>query len=114
MVQIVGYHSYQKENGEVFHSLELQGGIESVKSKETGKNYFTARTTRVPCTFNEQTCKALIGSQMSGTIKKTQVDPYEFTDKETGEIITMSHRYEYLTDEESIIENNVLKDELVY
>jgi hypothetical protein len=114
MVTIVDYKSYQRENGEIFYALEVQGGIESVKSKETGKNYFTARKTKVPCTFNEQTCKSLIGTQMSGAIKKVIVDPYEFTVKETGEMITLSHRYEYLTDEESIIENNVLKDELVY
>ena len=51
---------------------------------------------------------------MPGTIKKVTVDPYEFTIRETGEIIKMSHRYEYLSEEESIIENNVLKNEMVY
>lgn len=114
MVTIVDYKKYQSENGETFYALEVQGGIESVKSKETGKTYFTARTTKVPSTFNESTCKALIGTQMDGTIKKVTVDPYEFIIKETGEIIKMSHRYEYLSEEESIIENNVLKNELVY
>jgi hypothetical protein len=68
----------------------------------------------VPCTFNEPTCKALLGTQMPGTIKKVTVDPYEFTIKETGEIIKMSHRYEYLSEEESIVESNVLKNEMVY
>lgn len=114
MVTIVGYKNYQRESGEVFFALEVRGGIESVKSKDTGRTYFTARTTKIPCTFNEPTCKALVGTQMPGEIKKVSVDPYEFTVKETGEIIKMSHRYEYLSEEESIIENNVLKNELVY
>ncbi|WP_233579250.1 hypothetical protein [Flavobacterium sp. LS1R10] len=114
MVTIVGYKNYQREGGEVFYALEVQGGIESVKSKDTGRTYFTARTTNVPCTFNEPTCKALVGTQMPGAIKKVTVDPYEFTIRETGEIIKMSHRYEYLSEEESIVESNVLKNEMVY
>jgi hypothetical protein len=114
MVTIVGYKNYQRENGEVFYALEVQGGIESVRSKETGRTYFTARTTKIPCTFNEPTCMSLVGTQMPGAIKKVSVDPFEFTVKETGEIIKMSHRYEYLSEEESIIDKNVLKDELVY
>ena len=114
MVTIVDYKKYQRENGENFYALEVQGGIESVKSKETGKTYFTARTTKVPCTFVEPTCNVLLRTQMPGTIKKVTVDPYEFTIRETGEIIKMSHRYEYLSEEESIVESNVLKNEMVY
>jgi hypothetical protein len=91
MVTIVGYKKYQRENGESFYTPEVQGGIESVKSKETGKTYFTARTTNVPCTFTEPTCKALVGTQMPGAIKKVSVDPYEFTIRETGEIIKMTN-----------------------
>ncbi|TWI01243.1 hypothetical protein IQ05_00816 [Flavobacterium tiangeerense] len=37
MVTIVDYKKYQRENGETFYALEVQGGIESVKSKETEK-----------------------------------------------------------------------------
>jgi hypothetical protein len=51
---------------------------------------------------------------MTGTIKKVTVDPYEFTNQETGEIIKMSYRYEYVSEEESIVESNVLKNEMVY
>ena len=70
MVTIVDYKKYQRENGEAFYDLEVQGGIESVLIKKPEKTYFTARTTKVPCTFNEPTCKALLGTQMPGTIKK--------------------------------------------
>jgi len=114
MVTIVDYKKYQRENGETFYALEIQGGIESVKSKETGRTYFTARTAKVSCTFNEMTCKALIGSQMPGSIKKVNVEPYEYVDQQTGETIQLEHRYEYLSEEESIIEQQVLKNEMVY
>jgi len=114
MVTIVDYKKYQRENGETFYALEIQGGIESVKSKETGRTYFTARTAKVSCTFNEMTCKALIGTQMSGSIKKVTVEPYEYVDQQTGETMQLEHRYEYLSEEESIIEQQVLKNEMVY
>ena len=38
MVTITGFKTYQKEGGEEFYALEVQGGIEMIKSKETGKN----------------------------------------------------------------------------
>lgn len=114
MVTIVDYKKYQRESGEAFYALEIQGGIESVKSKETGRTYFTARTAKVSCTFNEMTCKALIGTQMPGSIKKVEVKTYEYVDQQTGETIQLEHRYEYLSEEESIIEQQVLKNEMVY
>jgi len=114
MVTIVDYKKYQRENGETFYALEVQGGIESVKSKETGRTYFTARSAKVSCTFNEMTCKALIGNQMPGSIKKVEVEPYEYIDQQTGETKQLEHRYEYLSEEESIIEQQVLKNEMVY
>lgn len=113
MVTIVDYKKYQRENGETFYALEVQGGIESVKSKETGRTYFTARSAKVSCTFNEMTCKALIGNQMPGSIK-VEVEPYEYIDQQTGETKQLEHRYEYLSEEESIIEQQVLKNEMVY
>ena len=114
MVTIVDYKKHQREYGEAFYTLEVQGGIELVKSKETGRNYFTARSAKVSCTFNEMTCKALIGTQISGSIKKVEVEPYEYVDPQTAETMQLNHRYEYLSEEESIIEQHVLKKEMVY
>ncbi len=114
MVQIVDYKTYHKADGEQFFALVVQGGLEAIKSKETGRMYFTARTARVACTFNEVTCKSLISTKLPGSIKRVATDPYEFTIQETGEVIELSHRYEYISEEESIIENNVTKTQEVY
>lgn len=114
MVSIVDYKAFQKENGEKFYSLVVQGGVEAVKSKESGRTYLTAKTTNLACTFNEITCKSLIGTQLPGQIRKVEVDPYEYTDRETGEIVEMTHRYEYLSDEDAIINDNVIKQQEVY
>ncbi len=113
MVQITDYKTYQKEDGENFHALVIKGGVEAVKSKETGRTYLTVKTTRVPCTFDEVTCKSLIGTSLPGVIKKVEVDPYEYTNQETGETVESSFRYEYISDEEAIVEANVLEKEEV-
>ena len=113
MVTIVDYKSFEKEDGTNFFALVVQGGLEAVKSKETDRTYFTARTAKVPCTFNEATCKTLIGSELPGKIKRVEVDPYEYAIPDTGELITLSHRNEYFGEEESIIDDNVVEKEMV-
>jgi hypothetical protein len=113
MVTIVDYKSFTKENGENFFGLVVQGGIEAVKSQQTDKIYFTARTATVPTTFDAQSCMALIGTKFPGQVKKVETEAYAYTVKETGEIIQLNHRYEYITDEDHIVENNVVKQELV-
>lgn len=113
MVTIVDYKTYQKEDGTEFYALVVQGGIETVKSKETGRNYFTARQAVVTCTFTEETCKSLIGKEMPGGIRRVEVEPYQYTIRETGEVVTLSHRQEYLSEEESIIKDNVVEKEAV-
>ena len=60
MVRIINYKERQKEDGDTFFVLELQGGIEMVQSKETGNFYATAKRAFMPSTFDEQTCSALI------------------------------------------------------
>jgi hypothetical protein len=113
MVTIVGYKTFEKENGENFYGLIVQGEIEAVKSQQTGKTYFTARTATVPTTFDEQTCKGLVGNKIDGLVKKVETDSYDYTVKETGEIIELNHRYEYISEEDHIIETNLVQPELV-
>ena len=110
MVTIVDYKTYQKEDGEDFCALVVQGGLEAVKSKKTKRTYFTARIARVACTFGEQMCQKLVGTEMPGSIRKVEVDPYEFAIPDTGEIIKLQHRNEYVGEEEGIIEDNVEKE----
>lgn len=113
MVTIVDYKSYQKEDGEKFFGLIVQGGIEAVKSKETGRTYLTARTARVSCTFNEPTCVSLIGTKLPGTIQKVEVEPYEYTIPDTGEIVELNYRFEFMSEEDGIVRGNLVEAEEV-
>jgi hypothetical protein len=102
MVRIVNYQKRTTEEGKEFFTLELQGGVEIVKSQETGKLYMTARKANMSCTFDELTCQSLIGTELPGSVRKVECEAYEYTIKETGEIITLSHRYEYVEQETQV------------
>ena len=101
MVRIVDYKERESEDGKVFFALELQGGIELVKSQSTNSFYATARKTSVTSTFNEATCKALIGTELPGRIEKQECESFDYTIADTGEVIELSHRYQYIPDEPS-------------
>ena len=95
MVTIINFKERQTEEGKIFFVLEAQGGIEMIQSKVTGNFYATAKKAFIPATFDEATCKALVGTQMQGEIIKEECEPYEYINKETGEVIMLSHRYVY-------------------
>ena len=99
MVRIIGYKERNKDDGSSFFVLELQGGIEMVKSKETGNFYATAKKAFIPSTFDEATCSALVGSEMDGKIVKEACEEFTYTIKETGEEVTLQHRWVYSSDE---------------
>jgi hypothetical protein len=101
MVTITDYKERVNNSGEKFLSLILQGGIEMVKSKETGNFYATAKKTSITSTFKEEYCKALIGTTMSGSIKRVECEEYEYTVQETGELVRLSHRWEYFPEGEN-------------
>lgn len=102
MVRIIGYKKRTSEQGKDFFVLELQGGISMVKSVETGKLYATANRATISSTFDEATCQALIGTELEGKVQKVPSEPYEYTVRETGEVITLSHRFEYVEDEKAV------------
>lgn len=95
MVKIINYKKHITEDGRGFLVLVVQGGIEMVQSQKTGGFYATIRQANVPSTFDEETCKALIGTELSGSVQKVETEPYEYTIKETGEVIELEHRWEY-------------------
>ena len=100
-VQIVDYKQRENSEGETFISLIIEGDIEMVQSQETGRFYATARRASITSTFTEESAKRLIGKTLPGTIKKVDCEPYEYTVPESGEIITLSHRYEYQPEEQA-------------
>lgn len=95
MVRIVNYFKREAEEGREFFTLEINGGIEMVMSQASGQFYATAKKAYIASTFDEETCKALIGTQMPGNVVRVECEPYEYTIRDTGEIITLTHRYMY-------------------
>ena len=95
MVRIIDYKTRMSAEGEPFIALILQSGITLVKSKETGMYYATAKKTSITSTFNEETAKSLIGTELEGSIEKVDCEPYEFTNEETGEVIELDYRWVY-------------------
>ncbi len=99
MVRIVNYRKRQAEEGKEFFALEITGGIEMVMSNATGQFYDTAKKAYIASTFDEETCKALVGSETPGSIIKAECEPYEYTIRDTGEVITLNYRYVYLPEQ---------------
>lgn len=105
-VKIVDYKLRTSESGKAFFTLSLQGGVEIVQSS-SGKQYVTARKANMPTTFDEMTCQTLIGQELPGTIQKVVCDPYEYTVQDTGEIITLNHRYEYTQEDAPAVQQGL-------
>lgn len=109
MVRIISYKKRQREDGTDFYLLEVQGGIEMIKSKTTNQYYATAKKATVSTTFDETTCKGLIGTEFPGKIAKIKTEPYQYTIRETGEVVSLEHRYMYLPDDVESEEEKLAK-----
>lgn len=107
MAKISGFAERQSADGKKFYALLLTGGLEMVMSEETGRYYATSKETSLPSTFDEPTCKSLVGTKLPGRITRIQCDPFEYTVRETGEILTLNHRWAYNPNEAAL-------DEMVY
>jgi hypothetical protein len=112
MVKIVDFVKRQNREGVEFNALILQGGIELVRSKESGNYYATSKKASITSTFDDATCQNLIGQQIPGSVQKVESEPYEFTNKETGEVLILTHRWVYLKEGETI-EEKVIADSKV-
>jgi hypothetical protein len=96
MVTIVDYKKRKNTEDEEYISLVVQGDVELVKSSKTGKFYATAKRTSIVSTFDEQTCKGLLGKTIPGAIVKVDSEPYEYKiPGSSGDTVTLSHKFEY-------------------
>jgi hypothetical protein len=95
MVTVSNYAVRTRKDGSTFITLELTGGVELCQSSSSGSFYATVRKCNVPSTFNEQVAKSIIGQKIPGEIIRVQCEPYEWTNKNTGEVITLQHSYGY-------------------
>lgn len=100
-VRIIEYKIRLNGEGKPFLALILQGGIEIVKSAN-GNVYATAKKASLATTFDEATCKSLIGTEMPGQIVREECEPYSYTVEDTGEVLMLSHRYVYTEQEEPV------------
>lgn len=97
-------------DGREFVALILQGGLSLVKSQNTGNFYATVKQCSIPSTFDEATAKQMIGEQVPGSVQRMSCDTYEWENKETGEVLELSHRWVYLPEgatlEEAVFEGD--------
>jgi len=95
MVTVSAFEKRKNSQGEEFSVLILEGDLEIVNSKTTGKPYATVRKISIPCTFSEATAKKMIGKELRGDVERIECEAYEYTSKQTGEVITLTHQYTY-------------------
>ena len=95
MVTVTNYKEVVKKDGSTFFALELTGGLELVQSQSTGNYYACVRKCKIPCTFDETIAKRMIGQEIEGDIVRVTVNPYEYLNKQTGEIMLLQHSYAY-------------------
>ena len=95
MVTIQGFTKRQANDGREFISLELTGSLELVQSQNTGKFYATVRKCSIPATFDEKIAESLVGTKLEGEVVRVETDAYEYTIKDTGEVITLQYMYGY-------------------
>lgn len=104
MVTITKLEKRMNRKDEEFNVLVLQGNVEVVISKETGRPYLTARKTSIPVTFDEALAQKLIGTELSGTIERMETEEYEFTIPGTKNKVKLSHRWQYNKEPASVEE----------
>lgn len=105
MVTISDYRVNVNSEGKSFCSLILQGELELVKSRtKTNRFYATARKTSITSTFDENTCRQLIGKTIKGSIVKVDCDEYDYIIPESGEVIRLNYNYCYVADSENVEE----------
>ncbi len=102
MVTIVGFKQCESKDGKQFVALEIQGELRLVQSETTGKFYLTANKTSISTSFPLQVCQTLLGKQLPGNVDKVECEPYEYVNKETGEVLTFFHTYVYSPEEQAV------------
>lgn len=95
MVTVTGYVVRKTKDDRSFITLELTGKVELVQSQENGSFYATCRRCSIPSTFDEQLAKSIVGTQMDGEIVRVESEPYDFTNPNTGETMSLAYSWAY-------------------
>lgn len=94
MLTVKNYYFSQGLEGKPYINFELVGDIEIFQSN-SGKFYADIKKCKMPTRLDEATAKLMIGRQISGTIVKRECAAYDYAIPGTGEVVTLTHRYEY-------------------
>jgi len=113
MVTIVDFVKRKNLEGVEFNALILQGGLELVKSKESGAWYATSKKASITSTLDDATCQNLIGQEIPGSVQRVECEPYDFTVRETGEVVTLTHRWIYLNEGEVLPSHNAFVSKML-
>ena len=105
MVLVSDYALRKNKDGQQFVALILTGGLELVKSQQTGKVYGTCRKCSIASTLDEPTAKMLVGSKLPGEIVRVPCEPYFYTTT-SGEQIELDFEYQYV-DTSSNVEEKI-------
>jgi hypothetical protein len=95
MVTIVDVAKAITKDGSPLISLVVIGAIEPVVSQTTGRVYMSAKKTRVPCTFNFEVAKSMVGQTLPGTVKRIECNPYTVTFPGSNKKVTLKHTFVY-------------------
>jgi len=107
MVQVTNYRKVETDEGDSYIRLILSGSLSLTKSEKTGNYYASVRRCSISSTFDETTAKLMIGQKLSGSIQKEECEAYQYVIPDTGEEITLTHRWVY---SESSDEDHAIKD----
>ena len=102
MVTVKDFVIRQTKDGREFIALILQGGLSLVQSKNTGNFYATVKQCSIPSTFDENSAKSFVGERIPGSVVRKECETYQWTNKETGEVIELAHRWVYVPEGGSV------------
>ena len=106
MVTVTEVLERKNKDGESFIALMLDGGLELVKSSNTGRYYATCRRASMVSTFTMEQAKSFVGHKISGKIERVPCKPYDF-ELDSGEVIELDFSYQYMQDTSDIVEEVV-------
>lgn len=113
MVKIIDFKTLEPESGKSFNMLIVQGGLEPMLSKTTGRTYLTMRKAFVSTTFDASTCKSLIGMDLQGSIHKVECEPYNYIVPESGEELILNYNWQYVDDDLINANKQIIDEEIV-
>ena len=94
MVTIVEVAERTAANGNTFCSVMVAGDA-SVHMNAEGKASLVALKASIPSNLPKDVLEGMIGNKLPGKVERVETEPYQWTNPNTGEEITLSHTYKY-------------------